>query len=110
MVGGQSGDLPTQVLAEQMAPMGSRGAPHYYLPTQLQIAIYTPTDYPTHQIDPTTNSKTMNPNYLEFLTKQTEFNKLCVCLISNFFPSQTVQVIIDFFVEIQLNQKDDYRE
>ena len=38
MKGGRGGDLgqsPPQILAEKKAPTGSRGAPHYYLPTQI---------------------------------------------------------------------------
>ena len=30
--GGQGGQLPPQILADQKAPPGSGGAPHYYLP------------------------------------------------------------------------------
>ena len=31
----QGGQLPPQILADQMAPPGSGGAPHYYLPPQI---------------------------------------------------------------------------
>ena len=42
MAGGQSGQLSTQILAEQKTPSGSIGKPHYYLPTQLQVAVDAP--------------------------------------------------------------------
>ena len=32
---GQGGQLPLQILADQKAPPGSGGAPHYYLPPQI---------------------------------------------------------------------------
>ena len=45
-MGGQSGQLPTQVLADQLAlyqPEGADCAPsYYYLPTQLYLASYAP--------------------------------------------------------------------
>ena len=40
MAGGQGGQLPTQILEDQKAPLGSGGAPHYYLPTQISEATY----------------------------------------------------------------------
>ena len=33
--GRQGGQLPPQILADQKAPQGSVGAPHYYLPPQI---------------------------------------------------------------------------
>ena len=33
--GGQGGQLPPQILADQKAPPGSGGAPHYYLPPRI---------------------------------------------------------------------------
>jgi hypothetical protein len=33
--GGQGGQLPPQILADQKAPPGSGGAPHYYLPHRM---------------------------------------------------------------------------
>ena len=45
---GQGGQLPPQILADQKAPPGSGGAPHYYLPPQIfrlcnmpEVYIYT---------------------------------------------------------------------
>ena len=44
--GGRQGmQMPPQILADQKAPPGSGGAPHYYLPTQILAASYTPARY-----------------------------------------------------------------
>ena len=51
MVGGQSGQLPTRVSAEQKVPPGSSGAPHYHLPTQFKIIIYAPVICYAHSYD-----------------------------------------------------------
>ena len=42
--GGQGGQLPPQILADQKAPPGSGGAPHYYLPPR----IFDPWCIPVH--------------------------------------------------------------
>ena len=51
MAGGQSGQLPTRVMAEQKVPPGSSGAPRYHLPTQFKKAIYAPVLYYAHSYD-----------------------------------------------------------
>ena len=33
--GGQGGQLPPQILADQKAPLGSGGTPHYYRPPRI---------------------------------------------------------------------------
>ena len=40
--GGQGGQLPPQILADQKAPPGSGGAPHYYLPPRIFDPCGTP--------------------------------------------------------------------
>jgi hypothetical protein len=39
---GQGGQLPPQILADQKAPPGSGGAPHYYLPHRIFDPCCTP--------------------------------------------------------------------
>ena len=43
--GGQGGQLPPQILADQKAPPGSGGAPHYYLPPRIFDPCGTPVIY-----------------------------------------------------------------
>ena len=49
--GGQGGQPPPQILADQKAPPGSGGAPHYYLPPRIFDPWCIPASIPESRVE-----------------------------------------------------------